>query len=144
MKPSIESFLDISVLLTGFNRAELEGTGMAEFYFKFVQEQFRLAPDVLAAFYEEAAEVLHFEGSDQAIAVRKNLLPGACYNGLAVAIINLWYLGNWNGSPVSPQAYVQGLIWPAAGTHPPGAKQPGYGSWGLPPAPFLSLQTAKP
>ena len=40
-------------------------------------------------------------------------------------------------SPRSTQidapSYVQGLMWEAAETHPPGAKQPGYGSWAEPP-----------
>ena len=34
---------------------------------------------------------------------------------------------------VSPQSYTEGLVWKAIHTHPPAAKQPGYGSWALPP-----------
>jgi hypothetical protein len=45
----------------------------------------------------------------------------------------MWYNGNWGQNVVSGQAYIQGLIWDAAEAHPPGAKQPGYGSWAIPP-----------
>ena len=34
---------------------------------------------------------------------------------------------------VSTQSYTEGLVWKAIHTHPPAAKQPGYGSWALPP-----------
>ncbi len=34
---------------------------------------------------------------------------------------------------VSPDAYTEGLLWPAIGAHPTGAKAPGYGSWANPP-----------
>ena len=59
---------------------------------------------------------------------------------------HVWYSGQWQPALVveeskslqtarniSPEAYIQGLVWAAANTHPPGAKQPGYGSWALPP-----------
>ena len=34
---------------------------------------------------------------------------------------------------VSPQAYPEGLLWPAIGVNPPAAKAPGYGTWSNPP-----------
>jgi len=34
---------------------------------------------------------------------------------------------------VSPQTYRGGLVWIAAGTHPQGAHQQGFGAWALPP-----------
>jgi hypothetical protein len=34
---------------------------------------------------------------------------------------------------VSANAYTEGLIWPAIGANPSGAKAPGYGSWADPP-----------
>ncbi|HYO83919.1 MAG TPA: hypothetical protein VES20_21125, partial [Bryobacteraceae bacterium] len=37
------------------------------------------------------------------------------------------------GFMVSAAAYTEGLLWPAIGANPPGAKGPGYGSWALPP-----------
>ena len=55
----------------------------------------------------------------------------------------MWYMGQWAPSVnqatnlaqarnISPNAYVQGLVWNLADTHPPGAKQPGFGSWAKP------------
>ena len=69
---------------------------------------------------------------------------------IARNVATLWYLGMWNQLPaawrnkhgawandvtfvVSPQSYTEGLVWKAIHTHPPAAKQPGYGSWALPP-----------
>ena len=34
---------------------------------------------------------------------------------------------------VSPQAYQEALAWVSVGVNPPGAKQPGFGSWARPP-----------
>jgi hypothetical protein len=48
-------------------------------------------------------------------------------------MVKMWYLGSWLGQVVSADAYKEGLVWPAIGTHPPAAKQPGYASWSLPP-----------
>ena len=53
----------------------------------------------------------------------------------------LWYTGSLfnmalSGQPnyiINAESYKQGLMWNAGHTHPPGAKQPGYGSWANPP-----------
>jgi hypothetical protein len=53
----------------------------------------------------------------------------------------LWYSGslfnmaltNQPSNIINAEAYKQGLMWTAGHTHPPGAKQPGYGSWAKPP-----------
>ncbi|MBV8842250.1 MAG: hypothetical protein JO307_05505 [Bryobacterales bacterium] len=69
---------------------------------------------------------------------------------MAKSIIQMWYLGQWTQTPlawreefgtnpsdfnrvISAAAYTEGLVWRAAGTHPQGAKQPGYGTWSAPP-----------
>jgi hypothetical protein len=69
---------------------------------------------------------------------------------MARNIIKMWYTGNWAQLPqawrnqhgagardvdhvISSQAYQEGLVWRAIGTHPQGAKQPGFGTWALPP-----------
>lgn len=60
--------------------------------------------------------------------------------------IKLWFIGTWYQLPMSwrerygmseldktfipsPTAYIEGLLWPSIGAHPPGAKAPGYGTW---------------
>jgi hypothetical protein len=38
----------------------------------------------------------------------------------------------------SPQSYTEGLLWPAVGANPAGAKPFGYGMWAKPPRVTLS------
>ncbi|OCX50491.1 hypothetical protein BEL04_22185 [Mucilaginibacter sp. PPCGB 2223] len=139
-------FLEISALLTGFNKAELQGTGMVATYYNTVAnipQDPNYSDQELAAneanvgfFFEEVNSILKENKKDesklqQAIAGR--LMPLSAYNGLAQSIITLWYTGSWGANVVNAQAYIQGLMWDTAEAHPPGAKQPGFGSWSFPP-----------
>ena len=62
----------------------------------------------------------------------------------------MWYLGSWIQLPqawrcefgnnpndvtsvISAEGYKQSLVYTVMGTHPPAAKQPGFGSWSQPP-----------
>jgi hypothetical protein len=82
--------------------------------------------------------------------VKEQLFEDPDYGPIARNLTALWYTGQWSQLPaewrnaqgawandttyvVSPSAYVEGLVWKAMGTHPKAAKQPGYGSWALPP-----------
>lgn len=135
-------FLAISARLTGFEVVELEGTGMTQTYFDTLAQN--TAPDVLNWFFAEAAAILALQ-DDSAIdaAIRSRLLPDSSYDATAKAIILMWYTGEWYtniGDPskmmsnqIDGQSYVQGLMWSVADAHPPGAKQPGFGSWAEPP-----------
>jgi hypothetical protein len=66
-------------------------------------------------------------------------------------VVMMWYLGAWLQLPaewrashgatsydidhvISAAAYRESLVWPAAGTHPMGAKAPGFGTWAEPSA----------
>ncbi|MEX3100632.1 MULTISPECIES: hypothetical protein [unclassified Streptomyces] len=145
-------FTDISVELTGFDRAELGGTGMVDTYYatllRMIGEReagqlFRYAQDAL----DEDRRKRPGDGS----AFRKAVVESARFGPVAVSLIKLWYLGRWYplsaayrdrfGSTaddvehvVSSQGHREGLVWTAAGTHPMGAKPPGFGSWAEPPA----------
>lgn len=133
-KSEVTTFLKISVCLTGFTEIELESTGMLEPYFEVLMNQNSLA--VADAFLEQAAEIMNKYKDDPAELeneIRNNLMPDSKFNGITKNIIRMWYLGNWGNMVVSPKAYTQGLIWGVAGTHPPGAKQPGYASWAIAP-----------
>ncbi|MBX3714241.1 MAG: hypothetical protein KF800_19930 [Lysobacter sp.] len=135
-------FLAISARLTGFETVELEGTGMTRTYFDTLSNN--TAPEVLALFFEEAATILALK-DDEAIdaAIRSRLMPDSSYDATAKVIILMWYTGEWYSgigasanvasTQIDGPSYVQGLMWEAAETHPPGAKQPGYGSWAEPP-----------
>jgi len=82
--------------------------------------------------------------------VTEQILEDPGIGPIARNVARLWYLGMWFQLPaewrnvhgawandvtfvVSPQSYTEGLVWKAIHTHPPAAKQPGYGSWALPP-----------
>ena len=135
-------FLRISSRLTGFEAVELEGTGMTQTYFDTLSHN--TAPDVLALFFEEVAAILALQDDDAIdAAIRSRLMPDSSYHATAKVIILMWYTGEWYSgigessnvasTQIDAPSYVQGLMWEAAETHPPGAKQPGYGSWAEPP-----------
>ncbi len=131
-----DRFVELSALLTGFEPAELESTGMVRPYLALLTELVgdEIVGELLAASTDEIA----------------HLWKHPCHGPLCRNLIVLWYLGQWDQLPmewrtaygahpddvsriVSAEAYKEGLVWPVMGSHPPGAKQPGYGSWALPP-----------
>lgn len=135
-------FLKISVWLTGFEAAELQGTGMVAPYYATLVKQ--SPPQTLDLFFAEVATILAADqqGPEATRAqIRSLLMPASSYGAMAQQIILMWYTGQWfpqpsnagNSSQISAESYIQALMWPAADTHPPGAKQPGYGSWAEPP-----------
>ena len=129
-------FVELSEVLTGFDAAELESTGMVQPYLTLLTELVgdQIVGDLLAASVDDVG----------------GLMEHPCHGPLCRNLIVLWYLGQWDQLPaawrtaygahpddvtriVSAAAYKEGLVWPAMGSHPPGAKQPGFGSWALPP-----------
>lgn len=147
MTPQLSLFLRISSYLTGFEVTELRATGLAEKYISVVVQE--TLAGTLAQFFKESEAILQAgEGNPDAIGplIASNLFPPSCFGGLAQNIVVMWYFGQWQPAVtaeeakslqtarnISPDAYVQGLVWTAAQTHPPGAKQQGYGSWAMPP-----------
>ncbi len=142
-KDNLPLFSKISASLTGFSEMELWGTGMMETYYNYVMGKCGESSPTkldLEYFFEKAKEIYLGDNNDENwidTQIQTWIFPPTSYGGLAQLIITLWYTGNWglgfNGSPISAQAYVQGLIWNAGETHPSGAKQPGFGSWNIPP-----------
>ncbi|MFC4634465.1 hypothetical protein ACFO3O_11140 [Dokdonia ponticola] len=139
-----EILLEISAYLTGFEKADLLGTGMLEPYYEYTLQQYLNANDgnTLRSFLLASKKIMdEFAPDENAVikAVKDRFLPYSKFNTLVTQIVTMWYMGEWNGNIISingytqGQAYVQGLVWDAAETHPPGAKQPGYGSWAIPP-----------
>ncbi|MDR6763758.1 hypothetical protein J2Y38_003982 [Flavobacterium sp. 2755] len=121
-------FLEVSALLTGFSKTELKATGMLETYYNTILKNTD-KQDIDYFFLD--VHVLLNDKSKKNIeaALASQFMAASAYNGLAKNIIILWYTGNWGNDVVSSASYIQGLMWNAAHTHPPGAKQPGYGSW---------------
>jgi len=129
-------FVELSEVLTGFDAAELESTGMVQPYLTLLTELVgdQIVGELLAASVDDVGA----------------LMEHPCHGPLCRNLIVLWYLGQWDQLPaawrtaygahpddvtriVSAAAYKEGLVWPTMGSHPPGAKQPGFGSWALPP-----------
>jgi hypothetical protein len=145
--PELQTFYDLSVTLTGFSRFELDGTGMGSTYFETVQRTVgeRFLVDLLRAYRE-----VEREGGDIERNLRIRILGDPGFGPVAQNVILLWYTGNWNelsqgwrdrygvstadvSGVVSAASYQQGLMWTAAGAHPQGANQPGFGTWAEPP-----------
>ncbi len=133
-------FLTISSWLTGFSEIELQATGMLSTYYATVCS--KNTASCVANFFAAAQSILDQGGGDEQATnalIGRDLFPTSCYNNMAQNIITMWYAGEWapdvnaasvaQARTISPNAYMQGLMWKAANTHPPGAKQPGYGSW---------------
>jgi hypothetical protein len=141
-----ETFLSLSVRLTGFDRVDLQGTGMLEAYFKYVLHDRQDQPDELERLAAVARELDRLAASRGEVAVqaaiRQHLMEDAAMRPLAANIIRMWYTGSWLADPenpssikvISPQAYQEGLVWKVAHSHPPGAKAPGFGTWSELPA----------
>jgi len=149
--PPFDLFFSLSVVLTGFSEAELHGTAMARPYFALIptiigETMFGRLLMIWQDTYIRA------KGSDLLMEqlVTAQILDDPDIGPIARNVAQLWYLGIWFQMPaewrnrhgawandvtfvVSPQSYTEGLVWKAIHTHPPAAKQPGYGSWALPP-----------
>jgi hypothetical protein len=146
----LEEFLDLSVTLTGFERVELQGTGVASEYYAALRAGAGEAcvRGLLAEFAALKQKHSHPDALEQA--VQAAFWQDAVHGPVAKNIVQMWYLGQWLQLPdawraangvhagdvtrvVSAAAYTEALVWRAAGTHPQGAKQPGYGTWSFPP-----------
>jgi hypothetical protein len=144
-----EDFLALSAMLTGYGRADLLGTGVARRYY---DEVVSVVGDAVCRELLEAAAACAAEDDParRERAVRRTVLAHPKLGPVARNVIKMWYLGSWRQLPrawraaygdspaggnhvVSAQAYQEGLVWRAIGSHPPGAKPPGFGTWALEP-----------
>ncbi|MBX9421414.1 hypothetical protein [Streptomyces lateritius] len=122
MPPTDETrrFTALSAVLTGFDPATLEATGLTEVYRAVAAE--RLGAD-------RYARLVHAREPDDTM--------GGELRETARAVTYLWYTGSWPGTPpvtVSPRGYAEGLVWKAAGLRAPATDPQGYGSWAGAPA----------
>jgi hypothetical protein len=146
MSPRHQLFVDMSRALTGFSALQLHGTGMTAAYLTELDAILTgpVVDQLLAAF----PRAVDGSGVPEAGAV-DTLLDDPLWGPPARAITLLWYCGTWTRLPdawraehgaadrdtdhvVSTAAYQAGLQWVAAGAHPIGARQQGFGSWSFP------------
>jgi len=128
----------------------LHGTGQAEEYRATVADV--AGADVLDALLDAWTRIREEadRGDDIGDLLRRDVFGDPRLGPIARNVIKMWYVGTWYELPrewsdsygvsgrdttftVSPTAYTEGLLWPAMGTNPPGAKAPGYASWTGPP-----------
>ena len=144
-------FLAFSADVTAFTAFELLGTGQAQAYLSTVEDVVGkpLVDELLGAYGRVRSEA-HAGESALDNLLRRDIFSDEKLGPVARSIVKLWYVGIWYELPrawiesfgavdknhtfmVSAAAYTEGLLWPAIGANPPGAKAPGYGSWAAPP-----------
>jgi hypothetical protein len=146
---AFDVFQDLSVVLTGFDLADLLATGMGRRYFDELLNNAGI--EATGAMLQAFAEIVReYPERDQSVldAVAVRIMEP--FAPLAQNVITMWYLGRWNQLPgpwratygasaadqdhiISPEAYVEGLVWKAIDSHPRSAKAPGFGTWAVPP-----------
>lgn len=149
--PRTGAFVDLSTALTGFRAFDLHATGNAGDFCATVARVVGddVLDDLLAAF----GRAREAGGDDRGAlerALRREVMSDPRLGPVARNVIKLWYVGIWyelepgwvdaHGASeenvtfgVSAASYTEGLLWPAVGANPPGAKGPGYASWTGPP-----------
>ena len=156
----MNSFLELSVVLTGYSRFHLNGTGQAKLYFDTVNSVIgsALFGELLTAFREiQSKSDFHKDESLLSQQIRSDILGSEKLGPIARNIIKLWYVATWYELPKdwrdtygtkandrtfipSHTAYPEGLLWPTIGVNPPGIKGLGYGTWSEPPLVNLPTQ----
>ncbi len=151
-----DAFLEVSECLTGFSRVELLATGMAQAYAAELEKVY--GEDVVSQLLRAVRAVIKEAGGDEA--KLEELMLARVFNDDTVLcapaknLAQMWYLGTLidytDMTPVvifkpttvvSAEAYQQSLVLRDNGSHPSGAKQPGFGSWAL--GPPASAPTSK-
>jgi len=146
-----DEFLALSVVLTGYSRVRLVGTGQAPLYFSTVSGVVGEATvhELLRAFTRVRDGAAADEAAMEPL-LRADILSDDKLGPVARNVIKLWFVGVWYQLPpewreaygvrekdvtfvASPAAYTEGLLWPTIDANPSGAKGPGYGTWALPP-----------
>jgi hypothetical protein len=147
----IADFLEFSSALTGFSVFELRGTRQAESYLDTLDRI--VGAGIVDEMTEAFARVRTEAGNDDGAlerGLRTAILSDDKLGPVTRNLIKLWYVGTWHELPqdwrdvhgtnpedkthvVSPTAYTEGLLWPAIGANPSGAKPFGYGTWATPP-----------
>lgn len=151
----MDDFYHLSATLTGYSVAQLQGTGVGQQYLDVLMA---IVPhSTLTELFDDFRRLR--EDDTPAVletGIQRHILSSPKLGPVARNIIKLWYLSIWYPLPgewrahygqpsqaeeryrdvefvVSGNAYIQGLVWQTLGSHPMGAKQPGYGTWAEPP-----------
>ncbi len=144
----LEDFLLVSAALTGFTVADLHATGMVKTYLDTVRDI--TGDDIAMRLLTVGSRALRWP-DDVERQLQLRVMDDKDLGPVARSLVVLWYTGGWvqlpadwrqrNGAStadcdrlLSARSYTEGLMWPAIGAHPQGAKPPGFASWVDPPA----------
>jgi hypothetical protein len=143
------SFVRLSSVLTGYPTSTLapsvDPIDLASEYLAAVKQRAAAATlDQLLSVYASIDKATGGDLSQQAAPVQQQILADPTLGPLARRILRLWYVSIWydaeppsmfeNGTVISMNAYVGGLVWDAAQAHPMGYSELAYGYWASPPA----------
>lgn len=144
----LDSFLALSVPLTGFSVYQLQGTGLAKVYLSEIIDIVgkEIIIEILETYKKIQSEYKDdLQKTEEQIKIQ--LLNDPQSGPVTRNILKLWYSGNWYQLPdewrnkygvrerditfvISAASYTEGLMWNAFGSNPSGAKPIGYGTWG--------------
>lgn len=144
-----DRFVALSAALTGFPEGHLRGTGQAEVYYATAKAMAGAA-NLLALLDAFGVAATADSAAERDRLLRLEVLSDERLGPLARNILKMWYVGTWYQLPrdwrerfggaaedrdhvPTPQSYTEGLLWPAVGANPSGAKPFGYGMWAKPP-----------
>ncbi|NOX93163.1 MAG: hypothetical protein GXP18_12170 [Gammaproteobacteria bacterium] len=151
----LSDFYRLGAALTDYEIVQLEGTGVGEEYYDVLTSL--VSGNILDELFDDYNNLdKTCSGHVPDEQIRSSILANPKLGPVARNIIKLWYLSIWYQLPenwrqkygipnqtknkyqdvqfiVSRNAYIQGLVWQATGSHPMGAKQPGYGTWSAAP-----------
>jgi hypothetical protein len=147
-----DRFVELSAFLTGYGRVELTGTGLTGLYLQTLDAVLPagVVDELLDAHRRLPAGANGAANAGRDVAGGALILDDPKLGPVARNVILLWYCGTWTAlseawraaygsSPldasrvVSAEAYQGALQWAAAGAHPAGARQQGFGAWSLTP-----------
>jgi hypothetical protein len=152
----MERFLAFSEQVTAFTTFDLVGTGQAQAYLTAVTDV--VGAEMLKELLDAYGRMSTTPQPEREGRLRREIFGDEKLGPIGRNIIKLWYSGIWYELPrawadafgaietnvtfmVSAAAYTEGLLWPAIGANPSGAKAPGYASWvgppQIPPVPVL-------
>lgn len=146
-----EDFVAFSAVATGFSPFHLRGTGQVVRYLATLDDI--VGEEITTGLLDAYRGVARDAGDDSAAVqrgLRRDIFSDPKLGPVARALIKLWYVGTWYELPddwreaygqnekdrtfvVSASSYTEGLLWPAIGANPSGAKPIGYGMWASPP-----------
>lgn len=141
MRTKLLIFEELSSVLTGFSLADIQGAGISSTYLEFLENRDPEVPinELMQAFENLNLNIEKLSNSD--LSLIGAILEDDYLGAMSQQLIMMWYTGQWNFNQddtfvITANAYIESFSFIAAGSHPQGAKQPGFGTWQYPPNTF--------